>query len=199
MIWTSGGVLYAAFCVAFGWLTSLWSIQVSSSSHCIAMFTAPCIICHQPHPHLIFYSPFSFQDSAMASPLRKCFCFSLSTHPYWLRGPSLWGATAPYFCLSLTPVVQHCSCITVIWWRVSLSYYTVSSQGTGTSFVFSSSAMQGAWRQPVVTVPWIHEWITFCANLASLNLYALVTFCKWNCFDIISHVYSFFFFFFLMK
>lgn len=60
MIWTSGGIIYAAFCVAFVWLTSLWSIQVSSSSHCIAMFTVPCIIYHQPHPHLIFYSPFSF-------------------------------------------------------------------------------------------------------------------------------------------
>lgn len=49
--------------------------------------------------------------------------------------------------LLLVLVAQYYNCLTIICLVVSLSSYSLSSVGTRTTFIFSSSAQQGAWTE----------------------------------------------------
>lgn len=64
------------------------------------------------------------------------------------QGPLSWGFRGTLLLLFLPVlVVWYYRGIVLLCLLVSLSRYSVSSVGTRTTFVFSSSAQQGAWRQ----------------------------------------------------
>lgn len=148
MLQTAGDTCSIQFSASLLWLSEFSTERTQTflfPAQILAFAFSRCSGCHWPHLTRLCRSLLCLWRLSFLRPSRA-------------RGASCWDSVAPCFCHFSWPCgVQYYRCIAILRLVVSPSSCSLSSVGTGTPFVFSSSAQQVAWRQKWMFIEWMNE------------------------------------------